>query len=167
MEFRRDFPSCWRSIDSLDHPLGLAAILGSALSGEFLEQPVEMREIVEAAFKADVRDARLILLQELGRVKLSMKQAENGLGVFIAAERAETIDLLRRHIDQLAQQLRDLGYRDVQFSFSDNARNSDANARAGREMDHAGASDDGALQSALQPKHDRTPVSSGSLDLRF
>ena len=36
----------------------------------------------------------------------------------LTAERPETLDLMRRHIDQLAQDFRDLGYRNLAFSFA-------------------------------------------------
>lgn len=55
---------------------------------------------------------------ELGRVKLSMVPGEAGLVVQLVAERPETLDLLRRHADLLAAELRDAGYSGLQFSFS-------------------------------------------------
>ena len=54
---------------------------------------------------------------ELGRVRLSMTATDGALTVTILAERPETSDLLRRHIDTLAQEFRDLGYEDLSFSF--------------------------------------------------
>jgi len=56
--------------------------------------------------------------EELGRVRLSISQAEGGLVVSVQAERPETLDMLRRNIDQLDQELRLLGYTDPGFSFS-------------------------------------------------
>jgi len=56
--------------------------------------------------------------EELGRVRLSISQAEGGLVVSVQAERPETLDMLRRNIDQLDQELRLLGYADPGFSFS-------------------------------------------------
>ncbi|MGI9395448.1 MAG: flagellar hook-length control protein FliK [Boseongicola sp.] len=55
--------------------------------------------------------------EELGRVSLSMKQTELGLTVSIVAERAETIDLIRRNSDLFAQNLRNLGHQNIAFSF--------------------------------------------------
>jgi len=55
--------------------------------------------------------------EELGRVRLSLSGSEGGLVVAIAAERPETADLLRRHIDSLAREFEALGYADVDFRF--------------------------------------------------
>ncbi|MCB1337756.1 MAG: flagellar hook-length control protein FliK [Maritimibacter sp.] len=56
--------------------------------------------------------------EELGRVQLTMSQdATGGLTVSLNVERPETLDLLRRHIDQLASELRQLGYGSIDFSF--------------------------------------------------
>lgn len=55
--------------------------------------------------------------QELGRVRLSLTMADGAIAMTIIAERPETLDLMRRHIDQLAQEFRDLGYGNIQFSF--------------------------------------------------
>lgn len=57
--------------------------------------------------------------EELGRVRLSMQPAEGGMVVQIAAERSETLDLIRRNIDLLAQELRDQGYAELRFAFGD------------------------------------------------
>lgn len=55
--------------------------------------------------------------QELGRVTLSMASQENILTLTILADRPETFELLRRHIDQLAQDFRGIGFDDIQFNF--------------------------------------------------
>ncbi|MCY1128712.1 flagellar hook-length control protein FliK [Frigidibacter sp. RF13] len=56
--------------------------------------------------------------EELGRVRMVLQGGEAGLTLTLTAERPETLDLMRRHIDQLAQDLRDLGYRNLAFSFA-------------------------------------------------
>ncbi len=55
--------------------------------------------------------------EELGRVKLSMVTHDGVLSMTITTERPETQDLMRRHIETLAQELRELGFEDVGFSF--------------------------------------------------
>lgn len=55
--------------------------------------------------------------EELGRVRLSLQAADGGMVVQIAAERSETLDLIRRNIDLLAQELRDQGYSELSFAF--------------------------------------------------
>ncbi|MBY6155414.1 flagellar hook-length control protein FliK [Vannielia litorea] len=56
--------------------------------------------------------------EELGRLKLSFSGGEAGLHVVIAAERPETLEMMRRHIDLLAQEMRRLGHEGAQFSFA-------------------------------------------------
>ena len=58
--------------------------------------------------------------EELGRVRLSLTAADGGITLNIVAERPETQDLMRRHIDQLTQQFRELGYGTISFSFGKN-----------------------------------------------
>ncbi|MBY6049942.1 flagellar hook-length control protein FliK [Vannielia litorea] len=56
--------------------------------------------------------------EELGRLKLSFSGGEAGLHVVVAAERPETLEMMRRHIDLLAQEMRRLGHEGAQFSFA-------------------------------------------------
>ncbi|MFY0635619.1 MAG: flagellar hook-length control protein FliK [Vannielia sp.] len=56
--------------------------------------------------------------EELGRLKLSFTSGEAGLHVVVAAERPETLDMMRRNIDLLAQEMRRLGHEGAQFSFA-------------------------------------------------
>lgn len=55
--------------------------------------------------------------EELGRVRLHMSTADNAITLTVSAERQDTTDLLRRNIETLAQEFRDLGYSDVSFAF--------------------------------------------------
>jgi hypothetical protein len=56
--------------------------------------------------------------EELGKVRLSFHLSENGaMQVVIAAERADTLDLLRRNVESLITEFRDLGYADSGFTF--------------------------------------------------
>lgn len=57
--------------------------------------------------------------EELGRVKLSLSAADGVITVNLLADRPETQDLLRRHIDMLAQEFRQLGYTSISFSFGE------------------------------------------------
>ncbi|WP_299672771.1 flagellar hook-length control protein FliK [uncultured Roseobacter sp.] len=75
--------------------------------------------------------------EELGRVRLSISAAESGITVQVLAERPETLDLMRRHIDQLAREFEALGYESINFAFnegqSDNA-SGDQNETSGQHM---------------------------------
>lgn len=55
--------------------------------------------------------------EELGRVRLRLTGNETVMSVLIIAERPETAELMRRHVDALAQEFRDIGYSDLQFQF--------------------------------------------------
>ena len=55
--------------------------------------------------------------EELGRVKLSMTPSETGMTVQVIAERAETMELIRRNINLLAADLRQQGFINLNFSF--------------------------------------------------
>ncbi|MEL6683716.1 MAG: flagellar hook-length control protein FliK [Pseudomonadota bacterium] len=64
--------------------------------------------------------------EELGRVRLSLSAADGAIVLNVLAERPETQDLLRRNMDLLAQEFRQLGYTSISFSFGD--QNADARA---------------------------------------
>lgn len=55
--------------------------------------------------------------EELGQVSISLRSEGDALMVRVVAERPETLDLLRRHADQLLQDLRNSGFRDAQMAF--------------------------------------------------
>lgn len=54
---------------------------------------------------------------ELGRVTVTLAMQDGTMSVAIVAERDETTDLIRRNLDQLMQEFRELGYDDVSFRF--------------------------------------------------
>ncbi|MEO0667847.1 MAG: flagellar hook-length control protein FliK [Pseudomonadota bacterium] len=54
---------------------------------------------------------------ELGRVRMVMNASEAGVAVQVLTERTDTLDLMRRNIDELGRALSDLGYEDISFSF--------------------------------------------------
>ncbi|MEL6169663.1 MAG: flagellar hook-length control protein FliK [Pseudomonadota bacterium] len=55
--------------------------------------------------------------EELGHVRLSMAAADMGLHITVAADRSETLDLIRRTADVLAAELESIGFASVSFSF--------------------------------------------------
>ena len=55
--------------------------------------------------------------EELGRVRMVLSPTEQGLSLVVTLERPETLDIMRRHADQLVQEFRKLGYEDVGFEF--------------------------------------------------
>lgn len=57
--------------------------------------------------------------EELGKVRMTLHAADGGITVAVQADRPDTLDLMRRNIDSLARDFRDLGYADISFSFGD------------------------------------------------
>lgn len=56
--------------------------------------------------------------EELGRVKMRVSTSENGIIVVIQTERPETGDLMRRHINELADEFRKMGFENISFEFN-------------------------------------------------
>ncbi|WP_198133699.1 flagellar hook-length control protein FliK [Roseobacter sp. GAI101] len=106
------------SLPGTDHPRATTQNMGLAVGKADMPQhiPRQLAEVVHANNGKSVDVA--LSPEELGRVKLSIVAADNGVVVSILAERPETLELLRRHIDQLNQELRELGYQNPRFSFS-------------------------------------------------
>jgi len=73
--------------------------------------------------------------EELGRVKLSLHVVDGSIALAIQAERSETLDLLRRHIDLLEREFRDAGFTSMSFSFGQGS----ANGRMPRSAAHEDA----------------------------
>ena len=65
---------------------------------------------------------------ELGRVRLTLTAQDTTVVLHIMADRPETTDLLRRHIDMLAQEFRDIGYSSLSFTFGDGKPSANASA---------------------------------------
>ncbi len=85
--------------------------------------PHVARQIVEGVQHAPNRPIEIALSpQELGRVRVSIKIEDKSIVVNILAERGETLDLMRRHIDHLGQTFRSIGYDSVSFSFGQRAQ---------------------------------------------
>lgn len=106
--------------------------------------------------------------EELGRLRLSLSSSEHGLVVHILAERPETTDLLRRHIGQLDQDLLDLGFDSVAFSFAEqNHPDSGENQQGDRAL--APHSDQSVNPAGTPSIPTRASPSSptGGLDLRL
>ncbi|WP_165354664.1 flagellar hook-length control protein FliK [Tropicimonas sp. IMCC6043] len=104
--------------------------------------------------------------RELGTLRISFVGSDTGLNVVIQADRPETLELFRRNIDLLSQDLHALGYDDVTMSFEgDRSNDSDRPARTGT----ADGADD---FDAVDPNADRPPPPApgtppGRLDLRL
>lgn len=106
---------------------------------------------------------------ELGAVRLALEPSDGAMVVHLAAERPDTLDLMRRHADLLARDLRDLGYADVSFRFG--SGQSDTSG-GGNPAAYRQSSPDSAPETAptLRPDVWGAPASrrgGGALDLRL
>jgi hypothetical protein len=70
------------------------------------------------------------------------------MSIAISVERPETLELLRRHIDMLTNQLREIGYKEFSFEFS-NQENSFAGTGTPQQSE--------PLAAATDPAPDRGP----------
>ncbi len=112
--------------------------------------------------------------EELGRVSMTMSQdAAGGMTVALNVERADTLAMMRRHIDVLAQELRQMGYSSVDFSFQGgNTGQGGQNTRGG--FGEAGFDTSAPMEgtdSLSQPLAPPTPIRGGlsgeSIDIRL
>ena len=104
---------------------------------------------------------------ELGRVRMVLSVSETGMVVQVLSDRADTLDLMRRNIDDLGRALNDLGYDDLSFAFG--------------QSDEGSARDDGTdrdstlleLTEATEPPSDKNlavsplKVTNDGIDIRI
>lgn len=64
-------------------------------------------------------------LQELGHVKMRVQMAESGITLMLSADKPETQDLMRRHVDVMAREFKEMGYQDIAFNFQSSGHGSD------------------------------------------
>ncbi len=108
--------------------------------------------------------------EELGRLKLSFSGGEAGLHVVIAAERPETLEMMRRHIDLLAQEMRRLGHEGAQFSFAGGEGSFGQQMRGeGQSGERVGWADDMSRTAATNttPAAQAPGLGQAGLDLRL
>ncbi len=108
--------------------------------------------------------------EELGRVRVSFTPAEAGLTVTIQAERPETLEILRRHIDLLGSDLRDQGFGEIAFEFRGGEGRDDRRPGGtfkGDSSTDRPAGPDLSLGPATPVASPDPPSREGSLDLRL
>ncbi|NRB35193.1 MAG: flagellar hook-length control protein FliK [Rhodobacteraceae bacterium] len=105
--------------------------------------------------------------EDLGPIRLIVSQSETGMRVSISAERADVLDLLKRHADQLADDLRRLGYGDASLDFGQQfSRQADhQSALAARILDRAQPADEAAT--LPEPAPSKPAISNGRFDMRI
>ena len=154
-----DAPSSW-------DPRGAApATLAQTLSRP--ETPGMIgRQMAEILQRFPDRPVELSLNpEELGRVRLNISAAEGGITVHVLAERPETLDLMRRHIDQLGREFQALGYENINFAFNEGQ----SDQGAGQNQDGASSAASGIEpgESKAEPAIPVTLAASTGVDLRL
>lgn len=100
--------------------------------------------------------------EELGRLRLSMVADGDRMIVQLAADRPETLDLLRRHVDQLGNALREAGFANVDYAFADQRRGGMAAGTTSTEGEVAAPAETGPV-----PARNARPGVEKRLDLRL
>ncbi len=78
------------------------------------------RQMAEALHRLPDRPVELALSpRELGNVRMTISAGEGSITVNVLAERPETLDLMRRNIDELAREFQALGFDTISFAFSE------------------------------------------------
>ncbi|QUJ76283.1 flagellar hook-length control protein FliK [Sulfitobacter albidus] len=125
-----------------------------------------LRQIAEAAPQASHRPVEIALApEELGRLRMSVATDERGIVVHILAERPETLDLMRRHIDQLGQNFRQIGYDTISFSFGQGST-TDRGESSARERGPSGGEPTEAIEQPT-PQISLIADDSGGVDIRL
>lgn len=119
-------PSGGSEMTSWEPPRLQQAHPASAMPSRADMAPHIARQLVEVMGQAANRPTEIALSpEELGRVRMSVATEDGKITVNILTERPETLDLMRRHIDQLGQSFRSMGYDQVSFSFGQGAQSGD------------------------------------------
>lgn len=133
-----------------------------AAPSQVLQVSAAIQNNTERAFDIHLSPA------ELGKVRITLSPSESGITVNILADRPETLDLLRRHADLLAQDFRDMGYDTAAFSFGaeDQGANDRAPAQSASDSLELVAPAEHSQNKDLPSGSNSRPVASGRIDLR-
>ena len=109
--------------------------------------------------------------EELGRVKMRVTTSEAGITVVIQTERPETGDLMRRHINELADEFRKMGFEDISFEFSGGQTSGgqsegDGEAGSGKGRGLSGKSDDMAAAEVADTAIQHLRLGASGVDMR-
>lgn len=98
--------------------------------------------------------------EELGSVRIILSSKDTGMVVVIAAERPETLDLMRRNAHELSASFEDLGYSDTSFSFEQQTQDEHPSPEQGRTVNTVQHRD------AIAPGTTLITLQSEGMDLR-
>lgn len=125
------------------------------------------RQLVELVVQQPDRPLDITLNPEdLGRLRLQLTASENGATLLVSADRAETLEMIRRHAQDLVDEFRRQGFGAVSLEFGDKSQGSPSGLR--EERSTAPGLDEPLEDQIAEPLHDRArqAVANG-LDLRM
>lgn len=135
--------------------------LGSAVA-----LPAPLRGLAEAAPTQPDQTIEITLTpQDLGRVRMRLMLGEGAPVLFVVADRTETQDLIRRHIDQLLQEFRAQGFEGVNVALGDSRGRSAALARTQSDATDPQQTAATAAPKSVGPRS--SAVAADGLDLRL
>ncbi|MEO9457556.1 MAG: flagellar hook-length control protein FliK [Roseobacter sp.] len=82
--------------------------------------PRQIADSIQARIVAEKTIEISLNPAELGRLKLSLSPAENGLVINVLAERVETLEIIKRNIQDLESVFAEQGHENLEFSFQQN-----------------------------------------------
>lgn len=107
-----------------DAPVAAGAVLAGSEAGSFIPKQAHLPLAVLPVMISTAQEARdgpvtvLLSPDELGTVRFEVQERGDSIHVSLTIERPETLDLLRRHVDQLVGEFRQAGFSGASFSFS-------------------------------------------------
>lgn len=115
-----------------------------------------LQQLTDVPLQANEKIEITLAPEELGRIRLSATQTDQGVVLLVQAERPETLDLMRRHLPLLLQDLQAMGFSDIGYSDQQNQ---------GQQQEHATQSEAPNDLSPPDIPQQMQPVS--GLDLRL
>lgn len=107
-----DFEGLAREMPGTSHSPGVS----STLRVEASRMP--FAQIVDQVVRSPDKSVDIALSpKELGHVRMQLATTDGALTIIVTAERAETTELMRRHMDSLLQEFRKLGFEQAGFEF--------------------------------------------------
>jgi flagellar hook-length control protein FliK len=103
---------------------------------------------------------------ELGRLEIALREVDGVMTLSVTAERPETLDLIRRHVDLLAQELRQMAQRELLLQLGTGGTGAGSGGPNARASDQGADSDAIALADAL-PSDAPPVIPRDHLDLRL
>lgn len=158
-------PEGWGALVPADRSQGAPEEMRIATTPRSVAQQMAQQTAQISAMAGGRVDLRLDP-EELGRVAMQIHTEGDRITLIIAAERGDTTELIRRHLQELAGELRALGYRSVSLGFEDGRGGDGTPPRKKGGLDHQDPLPPGEGPSAAIP-HPSVEAPLTGLDLRL